>query len=521
MLSLLYRLVLLAAGCALLNAQGTTGQSPSPAPPPTAAGQSGSEVVTRDEPTSFQAKVNLVMVPVVVRDNQGHAIGNLAKENFQLFDKGKPQEIARFTVEKIGPPAAQEALTSTGTPEPPTGEKAAPVVAPERFVAYFFDDVHLSTGDLPRVRDAADRHMATLRPTDRAAIYTMSGQVSLDFTDDRASLHEALMHLRPGVMVSGGAFASSSLRTFVSFANLRQLVKRMAVAPGQRTLMFISPGFNSMAPESIQEKVDVMEAAIKANVIISTLDARGLFTDPSLDASTSTGRGTLSAAISHADVLAELAAGTGGTFFQNSNDLDEGFRRLAAAPEYVYVLGFSPQNLKLDGSFHGLKVTLKNAGNVTAQARRGYYAPKHLDDEKENARQEIEAALFSREEILELPVDMNTQFFKTGDQSATLAVLAHLNLKFFKFHKAEGRNNNEVTVVCGLFDRNGNYSQGIEKIVSMRLKDDTLDRLAQSDRRITVRTSFDVKPGTYLIRLVVRDTEERKLSATNGAVAIQ
>jgi hypothetical protein len=96
-----------------------------------------------------------------------------------------------------------------------------------------------------------------------------------------------------------------------------------------------------------------------------------------------------------------------------------------------------------------------------------------------------------------------------------------LNLKFFKFHKAEGRNNNEVTVVCGLFDRNGNYSQGIEKIVSMRLKDDTLDRLAQSDRRITVRTSFDVKPGTYLIRLVVRDTEERKLSATNGAVAIQ
>jgi hypothetical protein len=50
----------------------------------------------------------------------------------------------------------------------------------------------------------------------------------------------------------------------------------------------------------------------------------------------------------------------------------------------------------------------------------------------------------------------------------------------------------------------------------LRLKDETLERLGQG---ITVRTSFDVKPGTYLIRLVVRDAEGQKLSATNGAVA--
>ena len=129
--------------------------------------------------------------------------------------------------------------------------------------------------------------------------------------------------------------------------------------------MFISPGFNTFAPEYIQEETDILERAIKANVIISTLDARGLFTDPSYDASTSGRGGSLSAAIARANILAELAAGTGGTFFQNSNDLDEGFRRLAAAPEYVYLLGFSPQNLKLDGSFHSLRVTLKNGGSVS------------------------------------------------------------------------------------------------------------------------------------------------------------
>jgi VWFA-related protein len=477
-------------------------------------------MATRDEPTAFQAKVNLVMVPVVVRNAQGRAIGDLPKESFQLFDKGKPQEISRFTVEKIGAPGGLESKSPADQPAPAPPEKGTPVVAPERFVAYLFDDVHLAMGDLVRVRDAADRHMATLQPADRAAVYAMSGEVNLDFTDDRTKLHEALLRLRPGVMVQTGALTDVELRTLASLANLKEIVKRMAIAPGQRTIMFISPGFNTMTPEFIQEETDVLERAIKANVIISTLDARGLFTDPSYDASTRGGGrgGSLTAAIARANILAELAAGTGGTFFQNSNNLDEGFRRLAAAPEYVYLLGFSPQNLKLDGSFHSLRVSLKNGAGVSIQARRGYYAPRHQEDEAENARQEIESALFSREEILELPIELHTQFFKTGDQAARLAVLAHLNLKLFKFQKVEGRNGNEVTLVYGLFDRDGNFTQGIKKVLTLRLKDETMERLGPG---VTVRTTFDVKPGTYLIRLVVRDAEERKLSATNGAVQIE
>ena len=510
-----YSMVLVWAGCAMLQAQGITGQSPVPAQAQTAPSQNGPEMATHDEPTSFQAKVNLVMVPVVVRNNQGRAVGDLSKGDFQLFDKGKPQEISRFTVEKTGAPRGKESEASGDKPAAPAEEKDTPAVVPERFVAYLFDDVHLNSADLARVRAAAERHMATLQPTDRAAVYAMSGEVNLDFTDSQAKLHEALLRVRPGVMVRAGALNDMELRTFSAFANLKEVIKRMAVAPGQRTIMFISPGFNTLAPEYMQEKSEILERAIKANVIISSLDARGLFTDPAFDAS---GRGgSLNAAIVRSDILAELAAGTGGTFFQNSNDLDEGFRRLAAAPEYVYLLGFSPQNLKLDGSFHSLKVTLKNAGGVTIQARHGYYAPKHLGDEAENIKQEMESALFSREEILELPIAIHTQFFKASEQSAKVTVLAHLSLKQFKFRKVEGRNHNEVTLVYGLFDRNGNYMQGIQKVLELRLKDETLERLSQG---ITVRASFDVVPGAYLIRLVVREAEGQKLSATNGALEI-
>src|ERR1700678_1572731 len=58
------------------------------------------EVASHDTPVTFSSKVSLVMAPVVVRDKKGRAIGTLRNEDFQLFDKGKPQIISIFTIEK-------------------------------------------------------------------------------------------------------------------------------------------------------------------------------------------------------------------------------------------------------------------------------------------------------------------------------------------------------------------------------------------------------------------------------------
>src|SRR6185437_15053403 len=73
--------------CAVLSAQ-----TPSP---PTA------EVTSKDAPFTFKSGVNMVPVPVVVRDSGGHAVGNLGAGDFQLFDNGKPQMISKFSVEKL------------------------------------------------------------------------------------------------------------------------------------------------------------------------------------------------------------------------------------------------------------------------------------------------------------------------------------------------------------------------------------------------------------------------------------
>jgi len=546
-------------GClALARAQAQTAPTP-PAPSQQApANPNPAEMDTHvDTSASFKSHTNLVLVPVVARDAHGMVVGNLTKANFTLYDKGKPQEITRFSVEKVG----SKALPADATPANPdasgipSSEELKPptVVVPERFVAYLFDDVHLAFGDLVRVRDAALRHIATLKPSDRAAIYTMSGQQQVDFTDDQERLRDALMRLRPNFMTAVGAFSgggggaggggafggagatgapggfATETATLATLGQIKQVIQRMAGTPGQRIIVMISPGFFTIDPVYFPDKQDLLDRAIRANVIISGLDARGLWTDPTFDASrpSSTGgggragRGSLPAVVRESmrsDILAELASGTGGAFFQNSNDYDEGFRRLAAAPEYVYMLGFSPQNLKNDGSFHALHVVVKPSNNLNIQARRGYYAPKKQEDAEATALEEIESALFSREDLQELPIDLHTQFFKLDGGGARLAVLLRMDLKLFKFRRADGRNVNTVTMVTGIFDRDGNYVQGIKKVLELHLKDDTLaNRL---NRGANIRTNFDLAPGTYLVRQVVRDAEGQQMSATNAAVVI-
>jgi VWFA-related protein len=307
---------------------------------------------------------------------------------------------------------------------------------------------------------------------------------------------------------------------------LTNIIHRMSALPGMKSIVLVSQGF-LLLDEHRPEEAAVMDRAIRANIIVNSLNARGLFTvDP--DASTKL-RGSVEfltnksayireSQLQDQNVLAELADGTGGTYFHNNNDLGLGFRRLASPPEFVYVLGFSPRNEKLDGSYHLLRITLRNSKDLTLQARQGYYAPAHAADAQEQARSEIQEALFSRDELAGIPIDLQLQFVSLSDTKARLAVLAHLNLKQLHFGKIDGRNNNTLTITSGLFDTNGNYISAIQKVVDMRLRDQTLENVQSSG--INVRTNFEVAPGSYVVRLVVRDAQGHTMAARNGVVEI-
>lgn len=613
------------AGAILTFALSSIGPAPGEQAP--SAGTNAPEITSHESPVTFSSKVNLVQVPVVVRDAQGRAVGNLKKEDFQLFDKGKLQLITKFSVErtdKTEPPVVKDNKDdkTARADAPAAGANATPAL-PDRYIAYVVDNVHLKSSDLLQTRRAMNRHLdEALDAKSRAAIFITSGKVVVDFTDDREKLHKAVDSILPWsngpdfehncphvtyseadyltnqtTYFSGGytdveianlvlnstadslvirivrevqascagqprslvqvpanapanmlppdepavRIAKTAVRETLDFGNrditislgtLKDIVRRISVMPGSRTMVLVSPGF-LLTKDFRPAEYDVLDRAIRANVTVNTIDMRGLYTvagwtsdasqtGPFVAGSTPAGamsQSAISDASQASDVLGELAAGTGGTFFQNDNGLKEGLKQLAARPEVIYVLGFSPDNLKDDGSFHALKVRIGNLQNMMLQVRKGYWAPNHAIDPAEAARDEIREAVFSSDEIRDIPLDLQTKFFKSGDQKAELTVTGHLEVGTLRFQKAQDRNNDTVTVVAGLFDANGNFISGLERVLNLRLRDQTLAGVQSSG--ITIKEVFHVAPGRYVIRIVVRDSEGKAMGSRNKGVDIQ
>jgi VWFA-related protein len=577
------------------NGQESTPATPTEKAPPASPQESatkpkadaGSEISQMDSTATFKVRVNLVQVRVIVRDSSGKPIDNLTRQDFLLYDQGKPQTITNFSVETAETRWQRAAaVAKTQEDAAATGDASGnkPPVLPERFVALVFDDTHLSLQDASFARSQADHFLDSSAPTDRVGIYTTSGQNTLEFTADKAALHRAILGVVPRPLTpqsvgtecpevthymadqienkrdtqaqavaieetvqcqfngdeskQGQALAivqtavfralnTGDLENEYTYRHLEDILRRLSSMPGERIMLLVSPGF--LLTTQYLDESGVIDRANRANVVINTIDARGLYAPdvmgdisrPSSDSFRTAGQKTMYRVAAQQEnqyVLGDLAYGTGGTFFHNSNDLQGGLRLAGLAPEVSYVLAFSPLNRKWDGQYHLIRVALAKKSKYSIQARRGYYAPRKVDDPRELARQEIQEAIYSQEEINELPLDLQTQYFKNDPEGARLSIVSRLEVKNMHFRKAEGRSQDELTLATAIFDENGNFITGGEKTVQMRLKDATYERLTHTG--LTVKSSFAVKPGRYLVRQVVRDSEGSQMAARNGAVEI-
>ena len=550
---LLLTLGLLAGLVGIATSRGSSPASPN-------APQTPPEISTHDDSPNFtlQTERNTVLVPVIVRNAKGEAIDNLSKEDFRLFDRGKPQPILSFAIQK--PSTAAKSLATEnpgGNTIKQSGTKAVASgaeVAPDRYVALFFDDITASEQELAQTRTAAAHYLSTsVLPNERIGLFTASGRKQVDFTSDMASIQGGLVDLHthqdtalnstppylaylrvendqgpfnPYTLcgsnqdcITGATKILADARTSMEFSNslstrimsgLQSMIGLMNSLPGQRTLVIVSPGFQTFSV-SLRPKLEmIVDSAIRAHVVINALDARGVYgdvtiTDDLFNSQPMTQDELAAALIVIAPILREgarhqteamktLSHDTGGSLFENSNDFASGIRQTTGAPEALYLLSFSPQNLRHDGAFHDLKVSLVSSHGLSLQSRHGYFAPPKSEDPASQEKEEIREAVFSLEEAHTLPARCPYPILHDLGDGCAAYGLTRLDLNSLRFLKPDDRNYDKLTIATVIFDQDGHVVECPKKCWNCKCT--TLFWKNTSNRALSWRASLMSSRGS-------------------------
>jgi VWFA-related protein len=519
-------------------------------------------------------RTNVVIVRAVVRDSHGRAVSGLRKEDFRIADNRKVQDISGFSVEtNAGSVVSAPPLPATGGLSPPLKEPpAAHSSEPQIFLALYFDDLNSVFDSVVRSRDAAEKFIADLPAMERIALFTSSGAVSVDFTDDRNILHNGLFRLRANSRVSTGGscleitdfvadriinkedpdayrilrdeaitqcqwlprsvtdgvlrmYAQAALTMYVAqarmdLAGLDAVLDRMARMPGERQVMLVSDGF---MPLDMRDRMEhVIDHALRSRVVISALDGKGLVVNVrEADASrTRLPTGDMTGIYHMYDdnreavataTLADVAEGTGGQFVQNTNDLLGGFRRLLSPPAVTYILSFSPQGLKYDGVYHKLKVTLANGKGLKVQARNGYFAPNKKESPAKQTVDQLAEAIFSPDPIEDLPIQVQTHLINAGTKAEQAEVSTKLDVRSLPFKMESGRKSNNVFFIVALFDHDGKYLTGNQQEIDLNLCESELEDLEKTG--LTFHAKIPRESRGQVVRVVVREMREGKMAA--------
>ena len=533
----------------------------------------GSRAYIPPDANALRVQTDLVEVPVVVRDSHDEVVIGLKKSDFSVYDNGKERAISSFSVENHPHLAVQTVNVSQPGIAAPVGPSA---VAPAdiRYVAFYFDDTNMPLGDLVSSRDAAKKFVQeNLDPSDKVGIFTSSTTVSLNFTDNRQALADALAQIRThwkrlssscpkmrpyqayimnqfwnhpsdefAVAAAECPFCRGDAHCIMAAADqalslsddfaqdtlgiLNDVIRYLGRMPGRRMLMFASSGFMTLKLGPQQDKL--IAAAIRNKVVINSLDTKGLVADGDFtDGPPVTLMGRLAAIRDSLvaaqrqvfnDPLVALAEGTGGKFFHNNNDMGRGIRELSAIPEVSYVLGFSPENLKINGSQHGLKVKVANHPGATIEARKEYFAPSPELTPTEKKFQKLNREVLAADTLSEIPTQIKVEPAVLPSGLPVLRVSTHVDVSKLPFQEIGERKVERLIFITALFDSNNHFVTGVQGVMDLRLKDPTLATLSSTG--VTAKLTLDAPAGSYRLRQVVQETSSGHLNAQSQPLQI-
>ena len=510
---------------------------------------------------TFRSAAHLIVQTIAVKDKNGKPIEGLTAKDFVVTENGQPQEIAFVEFQRLEDvpaiPAEQTAAIANvhaGINTSLVASEAVRVPGDARYrgrrlLVLYFDLYNMPFFDQLRVFGNAAKFITQqMSPADMVAVMVFqSGRVQLkqDFTDNRAALYRLIEALAAaaddaqngGMAVeSGGAFGEDD-DTFNLFSTDRQLaalqtaVTGLGPLPEVKTLIYLGSGLRLSGADNLAQLRATVNAAVRSNVTINPIDTRGLVASaPMGDATRASpgGIGMFSGAIAQAgttrqqqsqDSYYALAKDTGGRAMFDNNDLSMGIAQAARAVTGYYMVGYYTTNTATDGRFRRVKVELASKLDADLSYRPGYYAAK--DYSKFNAadrERQLEEAFKLEDPITDIPMAMEINYFQISSAEYFVPVSVRMPGSELTRPRPAGDTKAVIDVIGEIKDTYG---------VTIRNAKDKLEftldpaRAAQVTRRpIQYETGFSLLPGSYVIKMLARDTTTGRIGTYQKAFVV-
>ena len=523
----------------------------------------GASLLAQQPGPTFRAGTRLIVQTVSVKDKDGRAIEGLSAKDFVVVEDGVAQEISfvefqRLPERRAETPAPVPAPAVASPPPVPSATQGQIVVPPpgdaryrdRRLLVLYFDLTAMPPADQSRAYAAALKFIDTqIQPSDLLAIMTFGGgavRVKQDFTTNRGQLREVMQTLIfgddkdgdgiPDNPDIGTAFGQddaefSILNTDRQLSALQTAATLLRALPEQKTLIYFASGLRLNGVDNQAQLRATTNAAIRANVSLHPIDARGLVAQAPLgDASRPSpgGLGMFSGQLAQnaitsfqrsQDTLFALAKDTGGTAMFDYNDLTQGIVRAAESVTSYYILGYYSTHPANDGRFHRVKVSLADGVSGELTYRQGYFADKEFA--KFNAadkERQLEEALMLENPVTEITIAMELNYFQMNSAEYFVPVAVKIPGSELALARRRGAQRTLIDFIGEVKDEYGVTVQNVRDKLDLKLSDATAAQLAT--RPIQYETGFTLLPGKYMIKILARDAETGRIGTYQTSFAV-
>jgi VWFA-related protein len=499
----------------------------------------------------FTLKTNaeLVLTNVVARDAKtGELIKGLKQSDFKILENGREQQIDTFDFESVDMATPLKEALVSGLAAGPTGSKAVVVAKPEelrnhRLIVMFFDLTSMQPEDLERSVDAAQDFLKSkMQPADLVALVSLGDTLNVDqdFTADKNALIREVgaYNGTEGQGFAQGANSNTNqvedttaytpdeseyndLNTDRELFALRAVSQSLAKINEKKSLLYFSGGISRDGIENQASLRSAINAAVRADLAIYSVDTRGLqAVTPLGDASTGSLRGqsgfnggalttNMNANFASQEVMATLSSDTGGKAFFDSNDFAPAFAQVQKDNSAYYAIGFHSTNPARDGKYRKLTVKIDRPG-IKLEYRPGYYAPADFRHSgKEDREQELEDQLASDLPATDMAVYMDAMYFRLDGNRFYMPVSLVVPGSQIPFVKGGDKDKATLDIIGAVIDEAQRPVGRVRDTVKLNLD----PSLQARQKNIQYTTSFNLPPGKYQLKFVVRENQTGRMGS--------